>query len=287
MFTVRHGFGIVIGVAVCIVAANALNLFFNLETAAIICGLLLGLEAGFWSGIPQLTYRVHGEVFKAVLSPEAFKAVKSIAYYATAIAGIALATYTAYQANEWLCHQQWLYQVLRDEGGTKTAYYDSTEESISLMSLFLSFPLAPIMIWAVQSWLFHDLFHYRPGKWWKCSALHIPCGITVGMILPPAFLLSCVLLGLVAAATAVVLTAIALACLFKVAGKQEAITITAGVIIGGLTGLAYGHWTNLVFEPTALSIAVGSIAGLVGAYVMHRTGRAAWFLKMMFNERPA
>lgn len=34
-FSTRHAFGIVVGVAVTIVAANVLNMFFNLETAAI------------------------------------------------------------------------------------------------------------------------------------------------------------------------------------------------------------------------------------------------------------
>src|SRR3989344_6679979 len=69
-FTRRHMCGIVIGVAATIVVANGLNMFLNWETAAIVCGLLLGLEAGFWSGFPGLTYEVHARIFNRLLTKE-------------------------------------------------------------------------------------------------------------------------------------------------------------------------------------------------------------------------
>lgn len=282
-FSTRHAFGIVVGVAVTIVAANALNMFLNWETAAIVCGLLLGLEAGFWSGIPQLTYQVHSVVFKTMLSPElwsaAFRVVKSIAYYATAAAGLALATYTAYKANMWLCHQPWLYQVLLQGGGDSM---EITESNIIGMSWIGAPLLAIAMTWIVQSQLFDVLSRYGGGRWWKCSALHLPCGLAVGIVLPPAFMLFCVLAGLIMAAVAVLLIVVLAYSLLQIAARHEAVTITIGVIAGGISGLCYGRWTQLAFGPTLLSIMVGVAVGLASAYAAYRIGR-----KLQAANKPA
>lgn len=277
MFKARHAFGIVIGVAVTIVAANALNMILNWETAAIVCGLLLGLEAGFWSGIPRLTYHVHNEVIQGMLSPEFWSAlfgvVKRVVYCTTFLAGIAVATYITYKAGVWLGHQPWLYSLIGDEKDLYL-YGESADAKIVAWSLVGALWSAAFTL-LVQIWLFDSI---SGGRWWKCGALHIPSGLAVGAVMWLVLPLFCAALVLVLATGAIILAAVILACLFKVAGKHEAITITTGVIIGGLTGLAYGHWTQLALWPTTLSIVVGSAAGLASAYIMHRVGRSAWLL---------
>lgn len=283
-FSARHAFGIVIGVAVTIVAANVLNMFLNWETAAIVCGLLLGLEAGFWSGVPRLTYRIHKAVFLEKFWRTIFSVLKPVVYYSTALAGFCLAVYVAFKVGVWMNHQPWLYWLFQDKDST---FFDNTEGYIAMGTAIGTCMVSIPLTLVVQGWLFDQ---FDGNRWWKCSTLHLPIGLATGLATGAALFTA---LFLVIAAfclfiiiAALVLAAIVIKSLILVAGKHEAMTITVGVVIGGLNGLCYSRWTQLAFEPTSLSIMVGSATGLASAYAVHHLGKADWFKRLVKAERP-
>ncbi|OGH71212.1 MAG: hypothetical protein A3C74_01695 [Candidatus Magasanikbacteria bacterium RIFCSPHIGHO2_02_FULL_44_13] len=264
-FTRRHAFGIVIGVAATIVAANGLNMFLNWETAAIVCGLLLGLEAGFWSGFPGLTYEVHARIFNRLLTKEFWSGLGEVfgvvIFYATAIVGIVLSAYTGVVASKWLYNQQWLLQLMNEDAGISTR---GTEPSCLILAILLAY----VAVMGLS-----NVLNHHSHKRLKCCLLHIPISLAIGLLVPVALPVLIVALVLVAGAGVIISAGMIVYCLLTVAARQEAATITVGVIVGGISGLCYGRWTQLAFGPTTLSIMVGAAAGLASAYAAYRLGR--------------
>ena len=256
-----------IGVAVTILAANALNVFFGWETAAIVCGLVLGLEAGFWSGVPSITREVHVGIFRVLLSSELRDGVKTIIYYTTAVAGIALAAYMTFKTATWLFSSQpWLLSLATNG----TAVEDINNTRILAMG---SSVLLALFLTGLSEVNLSDFFLGSPYRRLKCCLLHLPIGLAVGLTVPVALPLFFAAAALMLGLTGVLLITLIVYGLLKVAARYEAATITIGVIVGGISGLCYGRWTQLAFGPTLLSIVVGSTVGLTSAYSTYRIGR--------------
>lgn len=275
-FRTKHAFGIVIGVAVTIVAANAFNMFLNWETAAIVCGLLLGLEAGFWSGIPGTTCEVHAQIFKAMFSNKFLGAIKTTAYYATTVAGIVLAAYTAFKTAMFLYHSQpWL--LSWSIRGTDAKDFNATCVFAAAGSILLAL---------VTTWLsavkLSDMFLCDSHRRLKCCFLCLPTGLAIGLAMPIVFPLCGIAVALTIGLIGILCVVLLVYGLLTVAARHEAATITIGVIIGGISGLCYGHWTQLAFVPTTLSIMVGATVGLTSAYAAYRIGR-----KLQAVNKPA
>ena len=226
------------------------------------------MEAGFWSGIPELTYDVHKTTITTILSHSSWciiiGAVKTIIYYTTALCSLCLAVYVAYRVGVWTNHQPWLFWLFLDKNAS--AYFDNTEVNIMMgTTMMIALPTI-ILNCLAQNWLFSQFYRNR---WWKCGALHLPMGLTTGLatglLVIPAFMLVAMSLCMSIAVAVFMLAAIMLKCLIMMVGKHEAAAITLGVTSGGISGLCYGRWTLLAFGPTTLSIMVGAAAGLATA----------------------
>ena len=59
-------FGLAVGVITVILSAMSLNHYFGWLNSAVMLGLILGLEAGFWIGAPQLTCKIHASAFSCL-----------------------------------------------------------------------------------------------------------------------------------------------------------------------------------------------------------------------------
>lgn len=271
-FSTRHAFGIVVGVAVTIVAANALNMFLNWETAAIVCGLLLGLEAGFWAGVPGLTREVHARIFRGLLSNEFWSAIKTTAYYVTAIAGISLAIFTAIGTTTWLFHQPWVLSWFTDGA--------DAENNCGMVKI--SAVVFAFIVTIVSEVALSDRLVDRSHRRLECGLLHLPIGLAIGLVMPVAVPLICAVVALMFGLIGILCIVLLAYCLLMVAARYEVATITIGVIVGGISGLCYGRWTQLAFVPTTLSIMVGATVGLTSAYAAYRIGR-----KLQAVNKPA
>jgi hypothetical protein len=107
------------------------------------------------------------------------------------------------------------------------------------------------------------------------SAFSVPVGLVLGAINPVLLALGAILIDII------VLFLLFMFCkgFILTAGKEATRAIVVGVVIGGITGLAYG-WTYLAFGPTTIAMVFGAAVGLGAGYLVHRVGKAAWFIRL-------
>ena len=254
--TKNHAFGIFVCVITCLLIANVLNYFFGWQLPAILTGLVLGLEAGFWTGAYETTYAVH----KKLYCP--FKLVFGIAIYVFSVWGAytlamlvnydnALGTMTAIK--------QWLNLAM-------------SQSDAKLLEILIGLAQVGIFIGGVVFMLplkILQAFDDHSVKSFPRQML-ILAGLMLfaGAFLP--FILASIIAGVVfAAIAAIVLVIIAV---IDLSTKYETMSIAFGGTIGSLAGIAVG-WTKMDFQMLLIAMLFGSAIGLISGWLSPKMAR--------------
>lgn len=281
----RHLVAILLGIVTVVLAGNLLNHLLGWDLTAILAGLVAGLEVGYWIGAPEITRKVHLRVLSGICSKTAATALLSLAgvivFFTAYLAAIGASAYIGIHVAEWVAAWSiW-------GGGLSSVEPNSPFQLpvFSFAAIILSFAVSAIVI---PLWLIDALFHDNEFADGLIKFLLIPIiGIGVGLVMPFVIIIGLPVLALAVAGAVILLAIWGLTSLVILAGKEELITITVGITIGGLSGLVYGQWTHLEVMPTMTAIAIGAITGLPAAYAVHRLGRAHFLLRLMGKTEEA
>ena len=253
-FTKMNVLGIGIAIITCIIIANGLNLFFGLDKIAQITGLLIGLEAGFWTGAYQPTKAVHQKLF------EPFKMGFTIASYLSILAvSIWLAV--------WIHNEYNIITQLNVALGHRI-------NGILIIGEVIIFFLGMITI-PYHLTEFFDVTEQKQNK--KVSYLTrriIISGtaLLMGILLPALVVVTIALAFLFLALTTLGTILGALLGIFILASKHETMSIAFGGIAGSLAGLSLG-WTNMEFQALSMAMVLGIPVGLVSGWVITKANK--------------
>lgn len=269
--------GIAIGSAVMVLVANIFNHLLGWEISAIIVGLVVGLEAGFWTGAPTTTKLVHEEIYDGL--PELYPIVLGIITLLVTT-GMFITVFF------WpisLCITK--YSHLLPHTLTLGPFYAIIYAFYLLVGMFASlgwfvFIMDMMTDGHDENW-FMKLVNKgtrNPGAAVVVALIGLPAGLVAVIVCATVILFGPIVL-VVIALRAIIKIPIALVIL---CGKHETATIGVGVTIGGLTGLAYG-WTHLALPATSIAMVTGAAVGMATGWLLAKASAALQKL----TEKPA
>jgi len=295
--------GILAGVAAFILVAQTLNLLFDWFGFAIVIGAFVGVETGLFVGAFSLTMRKH-VVVGSWLSYVILNKITPVFTSSTV-------KMSAKQVHSWANHRQvfvvflpWIIGLIPmlifgqiycyyfweqwlgvDQAGSNVSYY---------ITMFVQVLYYSLLVWKLfidglnefskvrYTYPIYDeddeaYYKRLAGKYRGYFAQY-----HVGYLAAIAFsgfisaALAPFLLSLIVVLLAIFLVAYMTDCAVMIAGQTFSRNITVGVLVGGLTGLAFG-WTELVFLKTLLEIVIGSAAGIASCLLLRALGRQEWW----------
>jgi hypothetical protein len=265
----------VTGIVTAILAANLLHTHAGLNVWAVVIGLISGLEVGYWSYDWKLSAKIHKEF---LLIPT--RIPLRFYLFLVAFASVFLAAYLAIQVYEWFGLSMGAdFSPRWDESGAEgisflfSWMYDDGNALGMAFGFFALLSSAFLSIFVSTESFEHETDPVRRGMafvWITIGSVAIGLSITfVGMVVVWLFMICLV----------IVVACIAVAIIggtLKLASMSQLASITVGVTIGAVFGLAYG-WTNMQFEATLIACSIGATSGCASAYTVCQIGKTRAF----------